>query len=104
MAEYRGREVRLRKPRKIPGVTPADKKATVYVRDPKTGKVRQIHFGASGYGHNYSKTARASYLARSAKIRDAAGKLTKDDPLSPNYWARRYLWAGPSKRKLSPPK
>ena len=53
MAEYRGREVRLRKPRKIPGVTPADKKATVYVRDPKTGKVRQIHFGASGFGHNY---------------------------------------------------
>ena len=104
MAEYRGKEVRLRAPRKIPGVTPSDKKKTVYVRDPKSGKVRMIHFGAVGYGHNYSKAARKSYLARSAKIRDASGKLTKDNPLSPNYWARRELWSGPSGPKKSSPR
>ena len=104
MAEYRGREVKLRSPRKIPGVTPSDKKKTVYVRDPKTGKVRMIHFGAVGYGHNYSKAARKSYLARSAKIRDASGRLTKDNPLSPNYWARRELWGGPSAPKKSSPR
>ena len=101
MAEYRGKEVRLRAPRKIPGVTPADKKKTVYVRDPKTGKVRMIHFGAASYPHNYSKAARASYLARSAKIRDASGRLTKDNPLSPNFWSRRELWrpGGPKKSR-----
>jgi hypothetical protein len=60
--------------------------------------VRLIHFGALGYGHNYSQKAKKSYLARSAGIRDKAGKLTKDDPWSANYWARRILWpSGPAR-------
>ena len=29
--------------------TRPDKKKMVYVRDPKTGKVKTIHFGARGY-------------------------------------------------------
>jgi len=104
MALWRGKEVTLDSPRKIPGVTPSDKKKSVFVRNPNTGKVQVVHFGAKGYGHNYSEAARKSYLARSSKIRDKSGKLTKDDKTSPNYWARRELWGGPGKDKAPPPK
>lgn len=73
-------------------MTPKGKKLTVYVRDPETSEVKQIHFGDSDYRHNYSKKARQSYLARSAGIRDGDGELTKDNPLSANFWSRRVLW------------
>jgi hypothetical protein len=104
MAEWRGKKVTLDSPRKIPGVTPADKKKSVFVRDPKTKKVRIVHFGATGYGHNYSEAARESYLARSAEIRDKGGKLTKDNKTSPNYWARRELWSGSGGSSKAPPR
>ena len=55
-------------------------------------RVKLVHFGALGYGHNYSEKAKRSYLARSAKIRDKHGKLTKNDPWSANHWARKILW------------
>ncbi|MDE3046529.1 MAG: hypothetical protein KGJ02_07820 [Verrucomicrobiota bacterium] len=55
-------------------------------------RVKLVHFGALGYGHNYSQKAKKSYLARSAKIRNKAGKLTKNDPWSANHWARKILW------------
>lgn len=35
---------------------------------------------------------RKSYLARSAGIINKDGNFTKDDPESPNFWSRRYLW------------
>jgi hypothetical protein len=54
----------------------------------KNGKVKIVHFGADGYGHNYSESARKSYLARSAGIKGT------DDKHSANYWARKVLWAG----------
>lgn len=92
MAKYGNRTVKLRSPENIPGVTPKGKKLTVYVRDPESDEVKQIHFGDKRYRHNYSKSARESYLARSAGIRDGEGNLTKDDPTSANYWARRVLW------------
>ena len=38
--------------------------------------------------------ARKKYLARSGGIRDKYGRLTKDNPLSSNYWARKILWSG----------
>ena len=63
----------------------------------KGGKVKLIHFGATGYGHNYSTVARDSYLARSAGIPGA------NDIFSANFWSREYLWAGPGKRMLRPP-
>lgn len=55
----------------------------------KGDEVKLVHYGAKGYGHNYSKEARKSYLARSAGIKG------KDDKFSANYWARKDLWAGP---------
>ena len=44
------------------------------------GKEKLIHFGASGYGHNYSAAARKSFKARH-KCGTAKSKLTA------RYWA-----------------
>ena len=41
--------------------------------------------------HNDPKR-RKNYLTRSAGIKDKNGNLTKDNPESPNYHARRILW------------
>lgn len=66
------------------------------------GKV--VHFGNPAYQHFKDRTGiwksldhgdkdrRKNYLTRSAGIKDKSGKLTKDNPLSPNYHARRILW------------
>jgi len=70
----------------------------------KGDEVKLIRFGHKDYGHNYSKEARTSYLARSAGIKDKSGKLTKDNKFSANYWARKELWSGPSGAKKSPKK
>ena len=70
-----------------------DKKGMVYVL--KEGKKRLIHFGAAGYKDKTkgaSKAQQKSYLARSGGIRTKAGKLTKDDRDSANYWSRTVNW------------
>ena len=69
----------------------------------KGDDVKLVRYGHKDYGHNYSAKARKNYLERSAGIRDASGKLTKDDKFSANYWARRRLWAG-SGGSVSKPK
>lgn len=83
------RKIILNKPKPS---TRRDKKLMVFVRNPKTGRIKTIHFGDRRYKHNYSKKARKKYLARSAKIRDKRGRITKDNKLSANYWSRRILW------------
>jgi hypothetical protein len=56
----------------------------------KDGKEKLIHFGATGYKHNYSKTAKKSFRARH--------KCDKaKDKLSARYWACKNLW-GKSKK------
>lgn len=79
--------------------TRKDKKMMVFVKNPRTGRINTIHFGQRGYRHNYSKSAREKYLKRSAGIKDKRGKLTKNDKLSANYWARKVLWGFRKKRK-----
>ncbi len=88
---YRGRRWRLNHP--IPS-TSKTKKMMVLATKTIHGKrkAKLIHFGARGYGHNYSPEAKKSYLARSANIRDKKGTLTKTDKWSANYWARKILW------------
>ena len=56
------------------------------------GKEKLIHFGAKGYGHNYSAAARKSFRARH-KCGTATNKLTA------RYWACKKLWAGKSSPK-----
>ena len=98
---YRGRLWALNKPKKS---TAKGKKMMVLASKTIDGerRVKLIHFGAKGYGHNYSKEAKKNYLTRSAGIRNKQGKLTKDDPWSANYWARKILW--PARKKATGPK
>ena len=69
------------------------KKGSVYVI--KGGAKRLIHFGQSSMTDKKkgaSKAQQKSYLARSAGIRNKAGKLTKNDKNSANYWSRKINW------------
>jgi len=66
----------------------------VWVYDPARGAVL-VKFGSAQYQdfrEHGDWLRRASYLRRSAAIRDGNGRLTSGNPLSPNYWARRYGW------------
>ena len=65
-----------------------------------------IHFGDTRYQHFFDrvplklyshlnhndKERRRRYLARAKGIVDKNGKLTADNPKSPNYWSIRFLW------------
>lgn len=98
---YRGQLWTLNKP--IPSTAKGKKMmvlATKIVDGKKKAKI--IHFGALGYGHNYSPEAKKNYLTRSAGIRNKDGKLTKNDRWSPNYWARKILW--PSDKPTTGPR
>lgn len=61
------------------------------------GQEKLIHFGATGYGHNYSPAARKSFKARH-NCSSATSKLTA------RYWACKNLWGGPGKDTQSSPK
>ena len=67
------------------------------VRACSGGSEKLIHYGASGYGHNYSPAARKSFRARH-KCDSANDKLTA------RYWACKDLWAGPGGSKKECPK
>ena len=72
-----------------------NKKLQVCVKT-HSGTIKNIHFGQKGYSDytkHHDKERRENYLARSAGIRDKYGRLTKDNKLSANYWARKYLWS-----------
>lgn len=67
----------------------------VRVWNPQTRRDKTVLFGHIDYEdftQHHDPKRKNNYLTRSAGIRDGRGRLTKDDPLSPNYWARRYLW------------
>lgn len=51
------------------------------------GQEKLIHFGAKGYGNNYSDAARKSFKARH-------GCAEAKDRLTARYWACKNLWAG----------
>ena len=59
------------------------------------GKEKIIHFGATGYGHNYSTAARRSFRARH-KCSSAKDKLTA------RYWACKNLWTRGGSRQKCP--
>jgi hypothetical protein len=80
------------KPRKSPN--PNKKRV---VKACANGQEKIIHFGATGYGHNYSSKARKSFKARH-NCSSATNKLTA------RYWACKNLWAGPGGSKASCPK
>jgi hypothetical protein len=61
------------------------------------GKEKIVHFGAEGYGHNYSAAARKSFRARHKCD-------TADDKMTPRYWACKHLWKGAGGSTKSNPK
>lgn len=81
MATYQGKKVTLNKP------TQGDiKKFKVFVRDPSTGRVKKINFGAKGMSIKKNNPDRKkSYCARSGGIKGTNNRL------SANYWSRK-MW------------
>lgn len=65
------------------------------VRAVENGKERLVHFGATGYGNNYSAAARKSFRARH-HCEDPGSKLKA------RYWACKALWAGAGKGNTTP--
>lgn len=61
------------------------------------GTEKLVHFGATGYGNNYSEAARKSFKARHKCS-------TANDKLTARYWACKKLWAGPGGLTTSSPK
>jgi hypothetical protein len=80
--------------RPVPSDRPGKKKM---VKACQGDKERLIHFGAEGYGHNYSAAARKSFRARH-------GCDTASDKLTARYWACKNLWAGPGGDTKGSPK
>lgn len=89
---YKGQTYVISKPKRA---TQKGKKQQVTVRNISTGQVKTIAYGAKGYSdfrRHKNNARRNNYLARSGGIKDKQGQLTKDNPMSPNYHARRNLW------------
>jgi len=80
--------------RPVPSDRPGKKRM---VKACSGGQEKLLHYGAKGYGHNYSAAARKSFKARHG-CDSATNKLT------PKYWACKNLWAGPGGSKQSSPK
>jgi len=78
----------------VPSDRPEKKKM---VKACANGQEKLIHFGAKGYGNNYSAAARKSFKARH-KCSEANNKLTAE------YWACKNLWAGPGGSTTPNPK
>jgi|LakMenEpi03Aug12_release.lakeMendotaPanAssembly.Ray.scaffolds.fasta_scaffold576564_2 hypothetical protein len=71
------------------------KKFMVRVYLPKVKRDKIVHFGNINYQdftQHKDPERKKNYLRRSAFIKKA-GKLSKSDYTSPNFWSRRYLWA-----------
>lgn len=80
--------------RPVPSDRPGKKRM---VKACANGQEKLIHFGAKGYGNNYSAAARKSFKARH-------GCDQAHDKLSAKYWACKNLWAGPGGATTPNPK
>lgn len=66
------------------------KKKMVYVRNPKTGKIVTVHYGAVGYSdYTIHKDEK-----RRARFRARHKCSEKKDKTKPGYWACSDLWGG----------
>ena len=83
-SEYRGRKVKLNKPMRSTG----PKKYKVYVKDPKSGSVKVVHFGDAKGGLTAKINdpgARKSFVSRHKCDR----KWKPEDKMKPSYWSCR---------------
>lgn len=79
-AEYHGRDVKLGQPFRVSG---GGHKFAVYVRDPKTGNVKKVQFGAPGLKVKLNSPARRKSFAARHRCEQ------KNDKTMPGYWACR---------------
>lgn len=77
-AEYKGRKVKLNKPKRG-----GPKKFYVYVKNPKTGNVKRVTFGAKGMSTGLRDTKRSQSFERRHKCKE------KTDKTKPGWWACR---------------
>ena len=82
-AEYKGKKVKLNKPSRNSGSSGGQFK--VYVKNPKTGKVKKVTFGSREMKSRLGNPkARKSFAAR-----HRCEKTTKKDKISARYWSCR---------------
>ena len=79
-AEYQGRDVELNKPKRG-----GSKKFYVYVRDPKTKKVKKVQFGAKGGGQNLKVKFKDPKIRKAFADRHNCDQ--KKDRTKPGYWS-----------------
>lgn len=79
-SQYKGRKVKLNKPQRNSG---SGGKFVVYVRNPKTGNIKRITFGARGMTTGLRNPARRKSFAARHRCEQ------KNDKLAPGYWACR---------------
>jgi hypothetical protein len=77
-AEYQGRKVKLNKPKRG-----GKKKFYVYVKNPKTGKVKKVSFGQKGMTTGLRDPKRSKSFEMRHKCKQ------KKDKTKPGYWACR---------------
>lgn len=83
-SEYNGRDVELNKPKRGGS---GGSKFYVYVRDPKTKKVKKVNFGAKGGGGNLSVKLQDADARRAFASRHNCEQKT--DKTTAGYWSCR---------------
>jgi hypothetical protein len=81
-AEYQGKKVELGKPKRG-----GSKKFYVYVRNPKTGKIKKVSFGAKSGGGNLAVKLKDPKARK--EFADRHNCEQKNDKTKPGYWACR---------------
>ena len=79
-AEYQGKDVQLGKPKRG-----GSKKFYVYVRNPKTKKIKKVSFGAAGGGQNLRVKFKDPKARRAFADRQNCDQ--KKDRTTPGYWS-----------------
>ena len=81
-AEYQGKNVEVGKPKRG-----GSKKFYVYVRNPKTGKIKKVSFGAKSGGGNLAVKLRDPKARK--RFADRHNCEQKNDRTTPGYWSCR---------------
>ena len=81
-AEYQGKNVEVGKPKRG-----GSKKFYVYVRNPKTGKIKKVSFGAKDGGGNLSVKLKDPKARK--RFADRHNCEQKNDRTTPGYWSCR---------------
>lgn len=81
-ATYKGKKVKLNKPKRG-----GSKKFYVFVKDPKTGKVVKVSFGAKDGGGKLAVKLRDSDARK--RFSDRHNCTEKNDKTTPGYWSCR---------------